>query len=249
MGCRLSKSYSPDSAPAAEPSLSRPMIRTKPGAGASDGWRWTRSAAAVFAKEARTEWRTRQAAGTTLLFSVTTLTALAYLLASKSVGSDVKAALLWIVLLFSAMSGARARLRPRGRSGHGGRPAADGSGLRRLRRQARVQRVFAPVDRGRDNAAVFRRPFRECPACCLRTAHRCTLIRRIGFGIGVDIRRRVGGAGTWRRSPRIPVFSWSRSRPLVPALLAATTGTLAALAPNAVPATAGPNSPCGIGLV
>ena len=56
-------------------------------------------------KEARTEWRVRHALGTTLLFAVSTLAAMAFVLALKAVGTDVKAALLWIVLLFSALTG------------------------------------------------------------------------------------------------------------------------------------------------
>jgi heme exporter protein B len=64
-----------------------------------------RQAFAVFRKESRVELRTRQAMGATLLFSVVTLCVLAYLLALKAVRLDVDAALLWIVLFFSAMSG------------------------------------------------------------------------------------------------------------------------------------------------
>jgi heme exporter protein B len=66
---------------------------------------WPRQVMIVFQKESRVEMRTRQAVGATLLFSVVTLCVLAYLLALKSVRMDVIAALLWIVLFFSAMSG------------------------------------------------------------------------------------------------------------------------------------------------
>jgi heme exporter protein B len=59
----------------------------------------------VFWKESRVEMRTRQAVGATLLFSVVTLCVLSYLLARTSVHLDIDAALLWIVLFFSAMSG------------------------------------------------------------------------------------------------------------------------------------------------
>jgi heme exporter protein B len=59
----------------------------------------------VFWKESRVEMRTRQAVGATLLFSLVTLCVLSFLLALKSVRVDVDAALLWIVLFFSAMSG------------------------------------------------------------------------------------------------------------------------------------------------
>jgi heme exporter protein B len=66
---------------------------------------WVNQAALVFSKEARIELRTKQAVGATLLFAFVTLCVLAYLLALKSVRLDVDAALLWIVLFFTAMSG------------------------------------------------------------------------------------------------------------------------------------------------
>ena len=49
--------------------------------------------------------RTRYALGTVSLFAITTLIAVSSAVSSGSVKSDVKAALLWIVLLFAAMSG------------------------------------------------------------------------------------------------------------------------------------------------
>jgi len=60
---------------------------------------WLHQVGIIFWKESR------QAIGATLLFSVVTLCVLSYLLALKSVHLDVDAALLWIVLFFSAMSG------------------------------------------------------------------------------------------------------------------------------------------------
>lgn len=51
------------------------------------------------------EWRSRHALGATVLFAVSTLAAMAFVLALKAVGADVKAALLWIVLLFAALTG------------------------------------------------------------------------------------------------------------------------------------------------
>jgi len=85
----------------------------KPRSGGATGLSlWVHSASAVFAKEARIEWRSRHALGTTLLFTVSTLAAMAFVLAQKAVGTDVKAALLWIVLLFAALTGlARAFVR------------------------------------------------------------------------------------------------------------------------------------------
>ncbi len=66
---------------------------------------WVRSAVAVFAKEMRIEWRTRSAIGSTLLFAVSMLSAIGFVLALKTVAPDVKAALLWVLLLFTATTG------------------------------------------------------------------------------------------------------------------------------------------------
>lgn len=51
------------------------------------------------------ELRTKYALGATLLFAVTTLVAVSAALSSATVRTEVKAALLWIVLLFAALSG------------------------------------------------------------------------------------------------------------------------------------------------
>lgn len=51
------------------------------------------------------ETRTRYALGAVLLFAVTTLVAVSAALSAVTVKSEVKAALLWIVLLFAALSG------------------------------------------------------------------------------------------------------------------------------------------------
>lgn len=73
---------------------------------------WARCAWAVFCKDAQIEWRTRYAIGSAALFAVTTLTAVSAAVSGSPVKSDVKAALLWVVLLFAAMSGlARAFVR------------------------------------------------------------------------------------------------------------------------------------------
>lgn len=66
---------------------------------------WGRCAWAVFCKDAQVEWRTRYALGATLLFAVTTLTAVSAAVSGSPVHSEVKAALLWVVLLFAALSG------------------------------------------------------------------------------------------------------------------------------------------------
>lgn len=51
------------------------------------------------------ELRTRYALGAVLLFAITTLIAVSAALSSATVKSEVKAALLWIILLFAALSG------------------------------------------------------------------------------------------------------------------------------------------------
>ena len=66
---------------------------------------WITCAWAVFRKDLQVELRTRYALGAVLLFAVTTLIAVSAALSSTLVHSDVKAALLWIVLLFAALSG------------------------------------------------------------------------------------------------------------------------------------------------
>jgi len=63
------------------------------------------SAWAVFRKDLQVELRTKYALGAVLLFAVTTLVAVSAALSSATVKSEVKAALLWIVLLFAALSG------------------------------------------------------------------------------------------------------------------------------------------------
>ncbi|MGI4791593.1 MAG: heme exporter protein CcmB [Janthinobacterium lividum] len=59
----------------------------------------------MFRKDLRVELRTRYAVGAVLLFAVTTLIAVSAALSAATVKSEVKAALLWIVLLFAALSG------------------------------------------------------------------------------------------------------------------------------------------------
>ncbi len=66
---------------------------------------WITCAWAVFRKDLQVELRTRYAVGAVLLFAVTTLVAVSAALSATLVHSEVKAALLWIVLLFAALSG------------------------------------------------------------------------------------------------------------------------------------------------
>lgn len=78
-------------------------VRSEP---ARDGLRrWVLSAWEIFLKDIRVELRTRYALGSVALFSVTTLVMVSAALSSAPVKSEVKAALIWIVLLFAALSG------------------------------------------------------------------------------------------------------------------------------------------------
>lgn len=69
---------------------------------------WAREAGAVLQKELATEWRTRVAVSGTLLFAVCSLTLLAMSLQGDGGGSvrpGIAAALLWILILFTASVG------------------------------------------------------------------------------------------------------------------------------------------------
>jgi len=69
-------------------------------------------AGAVFAKDIRSEFRTRYAINTIALFAVTALTAVSFAVGGVGVGPSIHASLLWVVVYFSAMSGlARAFVR------------------------------------------------------------------------------------------------------------------------------------------
>jgi heme exporter protein B len=71
--------------------------------------RWVAEVGAVFAKDARSEFRTRAAVNAVLLFALTTLVMVSLSLSVQGLAPGVKArilaSLLWIVLFFSAMSG------------------------------------------------------------------------------------------------------------------------------------------------
>jgi heme exporter protein B len=72
-------------------------------------WRWLAEVAAVFAKDLRTEFRTRVALNALGLFALTTLAAVSYTVGPYRIsGPDrpyLLAALLWIVIFFAAMAG------------------------------------------------------------------------------------------------------------------------------------------------
>jgi len=66
---------------------------------------FARSAWAVLAKDARCELRTRHALGAVLLFAVTSTVAVSFTLTAWGSKGPVAAALVWLVIYFSAMSG------------------------------------------------------------------------------------------------------------------------------------------------
>ena len=59
---------------------------------------------AILRKECRSEWRTRYGLNAALLFSITTLTAVSFAVGRLGDRTDVLSALLWVVLLFAALS-------------------------------------------------------------------------------------------------------------------------------------------------
>jgi heme exporter protein B len=71
--------------------------------------RWVAEVGAVFAKDARSEFRTRAAVNAILLFALTTLAVVSFSMSAQGLAPGVKArilaSLLWVVLFFSAMSG------------------------------------------------------------------------------------------------------------------------------------------------
>jgi heme exporter protein B len=59
---------------------------------------------AILRKECRTEWRTRYGLNASLLFALTTLTAVSFAAGRLGDRTDLLGALLWIVLLFAALA-------------------------------------------------------------------------------------------------------------------------------------------------
>ena len=59
----------------------------------------------IFFKDLRQELRSKAAINSILLFAVVTLTAISFSVGSFALGPDVLAAMLWIIILFSALSG------------------------------------------------------------------------------------------------------------------------------------------------
>lgn len=66
---------------------------------------WAREAWAVFQKDLLSELRTKYALNAIVMFAIVTLSAVSFAVGQFAVGNDVRAAFLWIVLFFSAMSG------------------------------------------------------------------------------------------------------------------------------------------------
>jgi len=66
---------------------------------------WCSCAVAVFANDIRSELRTRYAFGTVALFAITTIVMVSVALSTAAPKPDVSAAMLWVVLLFAALSG------------------------------------------------------------------------------------------------------------------------------------------------
>jgi heme exporter protein B len=64
-----------------------------------------RAAGAVFDKDLRCEFRTKYALNAILLFAVTTLTVVSFAVGPLALAPEMQAALYWIIVFFSAMSG------------------------------------------------------------------------------------------------------------------------------------------------
>jgi heme exporter protein B len=59
----------------------------------------------IFQKDVRQEFKTRYALNAILLFALVTLVAVSFSIGTFNAGSEVKSALLWVIIFFSAMSG------------------------------------------------------------------------------------------------------------------------------------------------
>ncbi len=64
-----------------------------------------RNSLTVFVKDLQQEIRSKAAINSILLFAVVTLTAVSFSIGNFTISKDILAALLWIIILFSAMSG------------------------------------------------------------------------------------------------------------------------------------------------
>jgi heme exporter protein B len=66
---------------------------------------WMRSALAVFAKDWRSELRTRYAISALVMFVITTISIILFSLGSEEAPADILSGMLWVVIFFGAMSG------------------------------------------------------------------------------------------------------------------------------------------------
>jgi heme exporter protein B len=66
---------------------------------------WLRSALAVFAKDWRSELRTRYAISALVMFVITTISIILFSLGSEEAPADILSGMLWVVIFFGAMSG------------------------------------------------------------------------------------------------------------------------------------------------
>ena len=64
-----------------------------------------REAWLIFVKDIRQEFKTRYAVNAILLFAIVTLSAVSFAIGTFSAGLEILAALFWIILFFSSMSG------------------------------------------------------------------------------------------------------------------------------------------------
>ncbi|MEW6244780.1 MAG: heme exporter protein CcmB [Bacillota bacterium] len=71
----------------------------------TEGSGWMEQALAVLHKDIVAEFRTRHAVNSLIMFGVTTLVAVSFAMGPFGLSSHVLAALLWIILFFSAMAG------------------------------------------------------------------------------------------------------------------------------------------------
>jgi heme exporter protein B len=66
---------------------------------------WLRQSLAVLRKDLRIEFRTRYAYSALIMFAITTLVTVSFSVGGFVLDADITAALLWIILFFSAMAG------------------------------------------------------------------------------------------------------------------------------------------------
>ena len=68
-------------------------------------YNWANSSFYIFKKELKSELRTRYALNAIVMFSITTLVVISFSVGQLNLAPQVKAALFWVILFFSAMAG------------------------------------------------------------------------------------------------------------------------------------------------